>query len=270
MRRLVEIIASVAALAVGTAACAENATPLPTTEPTPPLACLPDLDGEITADELPVTIGAAATYYVSSGTRAVDLSLQNGGWDLSEESPDDDIVEIAPRALAGAWYAEDFASGEFVVEAAGGLDAVYHLDDLGLWLHGLASAEPDPPAGRTLLVYDAPVLVLRLPLRAGDAWTSSGTVSAGTLNGLGYVGTDTYEVAVTESGRLDLPYVRFTPALKVQQHVTVAPAAGGVTTSRRQTSFFFECFGEIARAEGRADEPAAEFTTAAALRRFAL
>jgi hypothetical protein len=266
----VDIIAVLAAMTLGVAACAENATPLPTTEPTPPLACLPDLDGEITADELPVAIGAAATYYVSSGTRTVDLSLENGGWDLSEESPDDDLVEISPRALAGTWYAEDFASGELVVEATGGLDAVYHLDDLGLWLHGLASTEPDPPEGRTLLVYDAPVLVLRLPLRAGDAWTSNGTVSAGTLNGLGYVGTDTYEVAVTESGRLDLPYVRFTPALKVQQHVTVAPAAGGVTTSRRQTSFFFECFGEIARAESRADEPAAEFTTAAALRRFAL
>jgi hypothetical protein len=36
------------------------------------------------------------------------------------------------------------------------------------------------------------------------------------------------------------------------------------------TSFLFECFGEVAHAESRIDEPNADFTTAATLRRFAL
>jgi hypothetical protein len=40
--------------------------------------------------------------------------------------------------------------------------------------------------------------------------------------------------------------------------------------SRRQTQFFFECFGEVARAESKANETAPDFTTAAVLRRFAL
>lgn len=257
-----------ALLIAALAACQANETPFPGEDLTPPLDCLPDRDGAITAAELPVALGVAAPFYES---RDVTVALGgDGAWDLSAESPADELVEIAPSALADRWYAADFASGQFVVPAAGGLDAVYHLDDVALWLHGLASREPDPPAGRTLLVYDAPVPVLRLPLSAGDAWTAIGTVSEGTLDGLAYVGTDTYTVEVVGAGRLALPYVRFDPVLKVHTRVVVEPAAGGVTTSRRQTSFLFECFGEIARAESRADEPAEDFTTAAVLRRFAL
>jgi hypothetical protein len=258
---------AVLVIVLGAAACRANTTPIPDEDLTPPAACIPDRDGALTAAELPVQLDAAAPYWVSSGERTVDLAGDGTGWDLSAESPDDDLVEVAPSPLAGHWYAPDFAAGQFVVDNGGGLDAVYHLDDLGLWLHGLASREPEP---RTLLVYDAPVSVLRLPLRDGDAWTATGTVSEGTLDGLAYVGTDTYEVEVDGSGTLALPYVRFTPALKVRTRVVVEPAAGGVTTSRRQTSFLFECFGEIARAASRPDEPDADFTTAAELRRFAL
>jgi hypothetical protein len=262
---------AVLAIVLGAAGCQANTTPIPDEDLTPPAACVPERDGALTAAELPVAIGAAAPYWISSGDRTVDLAGDGeDGWDLSAESPDDDLVEIAPAPLAGHWYAADFASGQFVVDNGGGLDAVYHLDDLGLWLHGLASHDAEPANARTLLVYDAPVAVLRLPLRDGDAWTAAGTVSEGTLDGLAYVGTDTYEVEVAGSGRLDLPYVRFTPALKVRTRVVVEPAAGGITTSRRQTSFLFECFGEIARAASRPDEPDADFTTAAELRRFAL
>lgn len=254
---------------LGAAACQANTTPIPDEDLSPPAACIPDRDGALTAAELPVQTGAAAPYWVSSGERTIDLAGE-AGWDLSAESPDDDLVEIAPSPLAGHWYAGDFAAGQFVVDSGAALDAVYHLDDLGLWLHGLASHDAEPANERTLLVYDAPVPVLRLPLSDGDAWTVTGTVSEGTLDGLAYVGTDTYEVEVAGSGTLDLPYVRFTPALKVRTRVVVEPAAGGVTASRRQTSFLFECFGEIARAASRPDEPDADFTTAAELRRFAL
>lgn len=254
---------------VGLAACGVNQTPIPSDDLIPPIACLPDRDGVITAAELPVAIGVGGTYYQSPDgqTRGVELAPSNGGWDLADEDPDDEIVEVAAAALAGHWYAADFASGSFVVDAGGGLDGVYHLDDLGLWLHGLASRDE---ATETLLVYDAPVPVLRLPLRDGDAWTAIGTVTEGRLDGLPYVGADTYDIAVAGAGFLDLPYVRFDPVLRVETRVEIAPAAGGVTTSRRQTSFLFECFGEIARADSRPDEPDPEFTTAASLRRFAL
>jgi hypothetical protein len=248
-------------------ACQANTTPTSDTDLTPPVSCLPDRDGSLTAAELPVAIGASADFYVGAN-RTVDLSGPD--WDLADEDADDDVVAVAPAAFGAQWYADSFAGGQFVTAGPSGLDAVYHLDDQGLWLHGLASTDPSPPSGETLLVYDEPVAVLRLPLAAGDAWTDVGVVSGGTINGLPYLGSDTYEIAAGEAGNLDLPYVRFHGALPVATHVTVRPDAGGTMTSRRQVSFLFECFGEIARAESRPDETAAEFTTAASLRRFAL
>jgi hypothetical protein len=251
----------------GLGACQANQSPVPDEDVTPPLACLPDRDGSLTHEELPVAIGATVDTYVGSN-RTVDLSGPD--WDLSREEPDDDIVAIGPVALGAQWYAGAFLSspgaGQFVTDGPAGLDAVYHLDAQGLWLHGLASVTPD----QTRLVYDEPVAVLRLPLAAGDAWTAVGRVSAGTLDGLPYIGSDTYEIGASDAGTLHLPYVRFRGALPVATHVTVRPDAGGVSTSRRQVSFLFECFGEIARAESRADEPDEAFTNAASLRRFAL
>lgn len=258
------------------AACQDNATPLDGAELPPPIACLPDRDGVLTADELPIALDGTATYHASPAgqTRAVDLAgADEDGtrvWDLDAEDPGDELVEVGATALGAQWYATAFAGGGFVTPQGPGIDAVYHLDATGLWLHGLASTAEEPAADRTLLVYDAPVPVLRLPLRDGDAWTATGTVSGGTLDGLPYVGADTYTVAADGAGRLDLPYVRFAPVLRVETLVEVEPAAGGVMTSRRQTLFLFECFGELARAESRADEPAEEFTTASYLRRFAL
>jgi hypothetical protein len=248
------------------AACQANQTPVPDEQIEPPIACLPDGDGVITAAELPVVIGAGGEYYVSPAGVTRNVELGGNDWDLSVEEPDDDVVTVAPEALGAQWYADQFAGGQFVTDGPAGLDAVYHLDAQGLWLHGLASRDDED----TILVYDEPVAVLRLPLRAGDAWTDDGRVSAGTLNGLPYIGTDTYEIEAGDSGTLLLPYVRFRGALPVATHVTVRPDAGGAMTSRRQVSFLFECFGEIARAESRPDETAAEFTIAASLRRFAL
>lgn len=252
-------------------ACQANTTPVPDTEVTPPLPCLPDRDGTLTAAELPVQLDTPVDYYVSPPGVTRNVALSGTSWDLSAENGDDVITPVSAVALQDQWYASRFSgsgSGQFVTDGPGGLDAIYHLDDQGLWLHGLASQ--DDGANKTLLVYTSPVPVLRLPLSAGDSWTATGVVSAGTINGLPYIGTDTYEIAADAEGRLALPYVSFSPALRVTTHVTVRPDAGGTTASRRQVSFLFECFGEVARAESRADEPEADFTIAASLRRFAL
>ena len=90
-----------------------------------------------------------------------------------------------------------------------------------------------------------------------------------TINGLPFNGTDELTVEVVESGELSLPYVDFSPTLRARTSAVRKPSSGGMT-SRRQSLWLFECFGEIARAESRADETAADFTTAAYFRRFAL
>ncbi len=243
------------------------------------IACLPNLDGQIEAFEVPVTLHTPVDFYVSPDGTAIDLvgQVDEDGkrvWDFSEQSPSDARVQASVAPLAEKWYASSFPGGEFVLPtdfgAGSNVDGIYSVDDDGLWLYGVASSEPEPAAGTTLLPYDEPVALYRFPLAPGDAWTEVGTLTNGELAGLPYNGTDTYEVEVDGTGRLELPYISFEQTHRIRIRVVVAPAVGGVTTSRRQVSFLFECFGEVAQATSRVDEPDRDFTTAAELRRLAL
>ena len=276
MKRATALTLALAA-ASALAACHANETPLGSgPDAGAELSCLPNLDGVIDADEVPVAVGVPVEYLVSTD-RGVDLAGSVSGdgarvWDFSAEDVGDVVTAITARPAQGQWYADQFPDGEVALgsDSSGAIDAIYKRDDRGLWLLGLASVQPSPPAGTTLLVYDEPVAVLRFPLRPDDAWTSIGTISGGTLDGLPYVGTDTYDVRVDGSGQVHLPYVSFQQAHRVRTRVVVAPAVGGITTSSRQVSFLFECFGEVARATSRLNEADEDFTTAAELRRFAL
>lgn len=244
-------------------ACGVNQTPQPD-EPLVLGSCVPNRDGEITADELPIALGLTANYYASVDTPVSLASTDT--WDLSEERATDEVVAIGPVALAGQWYAAEFPGATFVTDAGDGLDGVFHQDDQGLFLHGSASKEPG--ATQTLVVYAQPIAVLRFPLADGLTFASTGAID-GTISGLPFVGADEVAVEVVGEGRLDVPYVRFSPVLKVRSLVVRRPSTGP-TATKRSTSFVFECFGEVAHADSRLDEQNPEFTTAAALRRFAL
>lgn len=253
------------------AACGVNQTPQPEVAPQLP-SCVPDRDGTITAAELPVAYGTKATYYASPAnvTRTINTGGTSKRWDLSEEKSDDLVIELGPTELKSQWYAASFPAGQFVVDGGGGLDGIYHQDDQALWLDGTASHEPMPQAGKTLVRYAQPIAVLRFPVTDGDVYTTTAQIPDGITAGLPFIGTDQVDVDVTGDGTLDVPYVRFSPALRVRTHVTRKPSTGTPVVTRRNTIFLFECFGEVARAESRVDEPAADFTTAAYLRRFAL
>jgi hypothetical protein len=204
--------------------CGENLTPrgaepfAPGDEPR--FTCLPNLDGLLEAGELPVSFDGAARYLVNpqATPRPIDVAGtvdENGRrrWDLSPDFADDRVTSLAARPIRAQWFAAAFPAADYVapVDLEGHVLGAYHLDERGLWLHGVASAEPDPPEGRTLLPYDAPVLLYRLPMQLDDRWTSVGEVSEGTALGLAYRGTDTYEVRVLGAGRLDLPDWSFRP-----------------------------------------------------------
>ncbi len=253
------------------AACGVNQTPQP--EPAPALpSCVPNRDGTITADELPIAYGATIAYYASpaGATRTINTSSPSKIWDLTEERADDVVIALGPTQLKAQWYAGNFPGGEFAVDGGGGLDGIYHQDDQALWLDGTASREMAPAAGKTLIRYAQPIAVLRFPIRDGDAYTTTAQIPDGIASGLPFIGTDQVDVDITGDGRLDVPYVRFSPALRVRTGVTRKPSTGTPVVKRRNVIFLFECFGEIARAESRVDETAVDFTTAAYLRRFAL
>lgn len=248
------------------AACGVNQTPQPAPTPTLP-DCVPNRDGMITAAELPIALGATLAYYDTTNT-TYDPTLQSGVWDLSNEPKDPTFVHLGPVALDTQWYAAMFPNGAFVTDAGGGIDGIYHQDDRALWLDGTASHDEMPAAGKTLVVYSAPVAVLRFPITSGDMFTTTAALAGATIDGLPFNGTDTYTVSVASSGRLDVPYVDFSPVLEVQ--TSLVRAAGATMVGARTTSFLFECFGEVAHATSNPNESNPDFTSATELRRFAL
>jgi hypothetical protein len=248
------------------------------TDKIPPLTCVPNLDGRIDAAELTEALGVPVSYIISppGQERAVDLSgaVTDSGqrrWDWAQDLAQDRVWTVQAAPITGRWYADRFPGADFVLPTgpATGLEAVYQRDDQALRLMGLASADEDPPDGQTLLPYLEPVALYRFPLQPGDEWITTAEVQGGTLLGLPYAAKDTYEVTVDAAGELLLPDLAFAPVLRVRQKVTLAPSVGR-SVSTRQVSFLFECFGEVARATSRIDEPDEDFTTAAEVRRLGL
>ncbi|HEY0250783.1 MAG TPA: hypothetical protein VGC41_04620 [Kofleriaceae bacterium] len=252
---------------VGLAACGVNQTPQP--DPTPQLpSCTPNRDGQITADELPIALGATVSYYARANAMVNLTASPANIFDLSAESADDQVVAIGPVALGAQWYAASFPTGQFVVDAGSGLDGIYHQDDRALWLDGTGSQTDG--TDKTLIRYADPVAILRFPLTDGLTYATTATLADATVAGLPFNGTDQVDVDVTGGDRLDVPYVQFSPVLRVRTHVTRTPTTGTPVVGKRTTIFMFECFGEVARAESNANEAAADFTSAAYVRRFAL
>ncbi len=270
--------------ALATSACGENLTLPPEREPATSedpaeLACTPDLDGVIQRDELAAAIGVPIGYLVSPpGTeRPVDLrgtAEENGKthWDLSIDYADDRALSITPKTPEDAWYEDSFPEdGAFVtpLDAGGRVESIGVLRDDGLYLLGVASAEADPPEGRTLLVYQEPILVLALPVVVGNEHVAVGTIENGFALGLPYAGRDVYEVKVDALGSLDVPQLSFDQVHRVITQVTVEPVVG-TSVTRRQVSFYAECFAEVARATAEDGEEDTLFGTAGELRRLGL
>ncbi len=262
-------------------ACVDNQTPPPELEAyqpgeTPVLDCVPELNGRIDADQLQASIGTPVGYRISPAgeERAVDLRGQMDGdgvriWDWSTAHATDQRLEIEASEITGKWYASEFPGGEFstLLNPDLGWDGIYSHDQEGLHFHGYASITENPSAGKTLVKYDEPVTLYRFPLEVGREWSSHGVVRNATIQGIPYAGEDTYETNVDAGGELWLPDLLFTDVLRVNTQVTIDPSIGAAST-HRQVSFFFECFGEVARVMSQQGEEEEEFTTAVEMRRL--
>ncbi len=263
-------------------ACGENRTYVDKAAYEPPtvtpVSCLPNLDGKIEAAELKAAIGVPESLVVSPAgvRRSIDIAGAVDGqghrvWNFTSDYPDDRIAKISAGPLVGRWFAATFPNGQYVapIDAASTLLGIYSDDGSNLLLHGIASALENPPEGKTLLPYAVPVAVYKYPLEVGKSWVSAGQIVNGLIRNLPYAGRDTYQVSVDAAGRLELTDLTFTQALRVRTHVTVEPAVGA-SVSRRQISWMFECFGEVARAVSVDNEPLEDFTTTSELRRLGL
>lgn len=271
----------VLAVMLGLTACDDNQTwvaPTPYEAQAPAeLACVPNLDGQITSDELEPAFGVPVSYLVSpSGvTRAIDPTGQvdEAGrrvWDLSAPETDP-VISVSARPISEHWAASSFPADAFTtpLDAAHTIDGVYRRETNELLLLGLASRLENPTEGRTLWTYTTPVSVYRFPLTDGARWVSVGEVKNGLVRGLPYAGRDTYEIEVAGAGRLMLPDFTFTQSLRVKTRLVSQPAVGA-SQARQQISWLFECFGEVARATSQTGEANADFTTATEVRRLGL
>lgn len=267
----------IASFAFAVIGCGTNLTPVPQGDPPSKLDCLPNLDGELLIDELPLPEEEAkGTYWVSNRETTVDVTgtVTAAGtrrWDWSVVASSDSLVEVETTPFAGTWFASSFPRGELVVPLDLGNTVVGVLvrDANAITLLGIASATPDPPEGKTLVIYDTPIPLYVFPITVGARWSSVGTISrgGGTIDGLPFIGENRFELSVDATGAIDLPELSFTQVYRVSSTVTVKPSSGP-SVSRRSVSFMFECFGEVARATSRTGETANDFRVAQEVRRL--
>lgn len=246
----------------------------------PLLSCMPNLDGVIDAAEMRPVLDVPVSFVVSpAGVTRTDVDVVGRGdaegnrtWTLDRHYPNDQLATLRASSLSGRWYASSFPDGQFVapIDLGGAVEAVYAQTPTELRLVGYASAAESPPEGKSLVVYESPVVLYRFPITPGQAWTSVGEVRQQTVRNLPYAGRDTYTVRIDGGGHLVLPDFLFTQVLRASTTVRIEPALGPPPESRRQVSWLFECFGEVARATSTKDEPLEDFTIVAELRRLGI
>ena len=139
---------------------------------------------------------------------------------------------------------------------------LYTFDARSLSMLGVVSPSD---AETQRIVYDAPVSLMRFPMRVGDAFVSEGEIDGGVSNGLPFSGLHRYSVSVGERGELWLPTLRFVDVYRVDTLLEVEPTIGD-SFWVRQRSFYSECFGELVRLQSQINAENSGFTNVAEIR----
>jgi len=208
----------------------------------PPIPeCTADLDGAITADELPLAPGVAVRYARNEPGEPVTFDVdgvdQGDGtvlWDFSE-GPRDVGATLTLLDPAEAGVLDAFPTATYAVPLiveTPDLLGVFQLDpgdegDAALSMLGLVTVDGVAPGARTHVHYDEPLALYRFPLEPGDAWEQTVTYRDAVAYGIPNQGVETYRVEVEQ---------------------TLAIAQGDPTRTVHQLLWVRPCFGEIARA----------------------
>lgn len=231
--------------------------------------CVPNKDGVITRDEVPIQAGLYAKYRVALD---VDVStagtpLGNGrrAWDFSGTLPNDQNVIVETLPLTNKWYAPSFTSATYAarLREAATLVGVFETSPSALKLLGVVS--PDNGTSRTELKNDPAVATIQFPLKLGDAWTSDVSVS-GVAQGIPVAYSEKYESTVDVAGELKTPLATF-EVLRVR--IDLTRTIGFSVTTSRTYAFITECYGNIATVASEDNESDAEFNHAVEIRRIA-
>ncbi len=241
--------------------------------------CIADNNGVITAGEMPVVIGAVVGQVMNKPGQPALVNPSGAAdgddwlWDLSQVGSGDVKTWMKVVDPADTWYAESFpeaTNATPVSPADPSILGIYRTGDGRIELLGIASVEDGP--GRTLLVYDDPVILFTFPLQLGKTWSQTVTFSDAWLQGVKNAGTEDYLLAVDGRGTVRLPQMTLENTLRVRMKVRQTFAVGQDQPSVERIYYFWvhECLGEVARMISMPGESDADFSTAAEYRRLAL
>jgi hypothetical protein len=231
--------------------------------------CVPNKDGTITREEVPIQAGLRATFRV-----AEDVEVSTAGepaangrrkWDLSAALPNDASMLVETLPLAGKWYEPKYKNATYATQLRKSSDlvGVFETAPGALTLMGVVS--PTEGLYKTELTNDPPVSMLEFPLTLDKKWHSDTTVS-GWAQGVLATYTESYEAHVDAAGELVTPLGTF-DVLRVR--IDLKRVVGLYTTTLRTFAFITECYGNIASIASKDDEKDVEFTRAAEVRRIA-
>jgi hypothetical protein len=241
--------------------------------------CAPNADGRIERGEYPLAPGQRAVFAIARGV-AVDLAGTTAGgvttWNLKGPYAGDATRALDVQAPTGKWWSGAFPSAAYALALGGTADlvGVFGLSASELTLAGVVS--PADGATKTQLAYDPAPAFLRFPLKKGDAWSTTSTVT-GTASGLaigpltGTQYTETYAITADAEGFVEVPYGKFR-AVRLLTTLTRRNQFGAAIPTlpdRRTVAFVAECFGTIATLTSNDNEANALFTNAAEVQRLA-
>ena len=235
----------------------------------PPGVCVPNKDGLVTRDEMPIAAGLHATYKV-----ALDVDYDTEGkpgdgnarvWDLSGALPGDVSVLVEARPLEDTWFGDTFPGATYAARLSETEDllGVFEATDDALLLRGVASIEDG--LMKTELEYDPPVEVLAFPIERDATWSTKSTVT-GLAKGVFVTYFEDYTSTVDAEGTLKAPFSDF-PVLRV--NVELVRTIGFVPTTVRTHMYVTECFGTVGTVISKDYETESEFQEASEVRRLA-
>jgi hypothetical protein len=209
--------------------------------------CVPNHDGNVTRDELPMLAGVHASYAIAENvTVSTAGTAQPGGavdWDFAGALSGDHVVTITTDAPAGQWFASKYATATYTSKLSDTqtLLGVFQATQAALLLQGVVS--PTSTSPETQVSYAPAASILAVPMQVGTTWTSTSTVS-GTLDGVAAYYTEKYDSKVDAHGTLKVPYGTF-DVLRVQ--TTLTQTVGTVINTTQTMTFVAECFGPVAK-----------------------
>ncbi len=229
--------------------------------------CSPNNDGTLTAIEMPFAAGLSAKFRV-----ATDATFDTAGeagpngkvWDLAGMLNADKTVLVETVAPSGTWWFNDFSTATYstLLSSTADLLGVFQVKADGLFLLGIVSSEEG--LTKTNLAYDPPVKILAFPMKEGDSWLTTSTVT-GLASGVASFYQEAYDSKVDASGTVKTPFAEFS-VLRINTELTRTVA--GFPTVSRTHSFAAECFGTVATVVSQSQESNAEFSSAAEIRRL--